>query len=205
MTFKKIAIIVIATLTAILLLPVILVVQLISIGLWYLGLAQSANTTTKYPNGGKAVEVSGRASRLIGYALKVGGMGLFDLSVSPALALPAKGLIVFRSEMCAKYAYLTQQFIGAHEMGHLVDPLAKKMFSGMKIDGEFRADAHAVKALSLSVDQVNEIFTDLFNVTKEGMTSKERQQLFNTLMTRRARAAEVAEAIAAANELLEMF
>lgn len=193
MTFKKIAIIVIATLTAILLLPVILVAQLISIGLWYLGLAQSANITTKYPNGGKAVEVSGRASCLVGYSLKVSGMGLFDLSISPALALPSEGLIVFRTEMCEKYEYLTQKFIGAHEMGHLVDPLAKKFMAGLSIEGEFRADAHAVKALLLTSVQVKEIFDDLYFTTKTTTSAKHHQQLFNTLMTRRDRAIEVAE------------
>ena len=193
MTLKKIATIVIATLTAILLLPVILVAQLVSIGLWYLGLAQSTNITTKYSNGGKAVEVSGRASRLVGYALKIGGMGLMDLSISPVVALPTKGLIVIRTELCERYEYLTQQFIGAHEMGHLVDPLAKKFMAGLNIEGEFRADAHAVKALLLSPVQVKEIFDDLYFTTKATTSAKHHQQLFNTLMTRRHRAIEVAE------------
>lgn len=193
MTLKKITFITIAVVTATVLLPVILVAQLVSIGLWCLGLAQSTNITTKYPNGGKAVEVSGKASRLVGYALKVGGMGLFDLSVSPALALPTKGLIVIRTEMCERYEYLTQQFIGAHEMGHLVDPLAKKFMAGLNIEGEFRADAHAVKALMLTSVQVKEIFDDLYFTTKATTAAKHHQQLFNTLMTRRDRAIEVAE------------
>ena len=193
MTLKNITFIVIATLTAILLLPVILVAQLISIGLWYLGLAQSTNVTTKYTNGGKVVEVSGRASRLVGYALKIGGMGLFDLSISPALALPTKGLIVIRTEMCERYEYLTQQFIGAHEMGHLVDPLAKKFMAGLNIEGEFRADAHAVKALLLTANQVREIFDDLYTVTAADVPEKQRQQLKESLELRCKRAVEVAE------------
>ncbi len=124
-------------------------------------------------------------------------MGLFDLSISPALALPSKGLIVIRAEMCEKYEYLTQQFIGAHEMGHLVDPLAKKFMAGLNIEGEFRADAHAVKALLLTSVQVKEIFDDLYFTTKTTTPAKHHQQLFNTLMTRRDRAIKVAE------ELLE--
>ncbi len=197
MTLKKITFVTIAIVTAVVtatvLLPLILVAQLVSIGLWYLGLAQSTNITTKYPNGGKAVEVTGRASRLVGYALKVGGMGLFDLSISPALALHTKGLIVIRTEMCERYEYLTQQFIGAHEMGHLVDPLAKKFMAGLNIEGEFRADAHAVKALLLTSVQVKEIFDDLYEVTAANVPAKTRRQLKETLMTRRDRAIQVAE------------
>ena len=193
MTFKKIAFVTIAIVTAVVLLPLILVVQAISMALWYLGLAQSSNKTVKHANGAKTVEVEGVASRLIGYALKLGGMGLLDLSISPALALPTKGLVVIRTEMCAKYAHLTQCFIGSHELGHLLDPAAKKIFAGADIRNEFTADAHAVKALLLTPLQVKEIFDDLYEVTAANVSAKTRRQLKETLMTRRDRAIQVAE------------
>ena len=193
MTFKKIAFVTIAIVTVVVLLPLILVVQAISMALWYLGLAQSSNKTVKHANGAKTVEVEGVASRLIGYALKLGGMGLLDLSISPALALPTKGLVVIRTEMCAKYAHLTQCFIGSHELGHLLDPAAKKIFAGADIRNEFTADAHAVKALLLTPLQVKEIFDDLYEVTAANVSAKTRRQLKETLMTRRDRAIQVAE------------
>lgn len=193
MTFKKIAFVTIAIVTAVVLLPLILIVQAISMALWYLGLAQSSNKTVKHANGAKTVEVEGVASRLIGYALKLGGMGLLDLSISPALALPTKGLVVIRTEMCAKYAHLTQCFIGSHELGHLLDPAAKKIFAGADIRNEFTADAHAVKALLLTPLQVKEIFDDLYEVTAANVSAKTRRQLKETLMTRRDRAIQVAE------------
>ncbi len=193
MTFKKIAFVTIAIVTAVVLLPLILIVQAISMALWYLGLAQSSNKTVRHANGAKTVEVEGVASRLIGYALKLGGMGLLDLSISPALALPTKGLVVIRTEMCAKYAHLTQCFIGSHELGHLLDPAAKKIFAGADIRNEFTADAHAVKALLLTHLQVKEIFDDLYEVTAANVSAKTRRQLKETLMTRRDRAIQVAE------------
>ncbi len=193
MTFKKIAFVTIAIVTAVVLLPLILIVQAISMALWYLGLAQSSNKTVRHANGAKTVEVEGVASRLIGYALKLGGMGLLDLSISPALALPTKGLVVIRTEMCAKYAHLTQCFIGSHELGHLLDPAAKKIFAGADIRNEFTADAHAVKALLLTPLQVKEIFDDLYEVTAANVSAKTRRQLKETLMTRRDRAIQVAE------------
>ena len=48
MTIKKIAIIAVAATVAIVMLPVILMIQAVSMALWYLGLAQSTNITTKY-------------------------------------------------------------------------------------------------------------------------------------------------------------
>ena len=192
-SFKKITIITAIAVVVIALLPVILTVQAVSMSLWCLGLAQSTNRTVKHPNGAKTIEVEGRASRLVGYALKLGGMGLLDLSISPALALPAKGLVVIRTEMCAKYAHLTQCFIGSHELGHLLDPAAKKIFAGADIRNEFTADAHAVKALLLTPLQVKEIFDDLYEVTAANVSAKTRRQLKETLMTRRDRAIQVAE------------
>jgi hypothetical protein len=197
MTFKKIAIIVAIVIATVTMLPVIIPVQLISFALWYLGTNQSTNRVTKHANGAKVIEVSGRASRLVGYALKVGGMGLMDLSISPAIALPTKGLVVVRTEMCERYAHLTQIFIGSHELGHLLDPAAKKPFAGANINNEFTADAHAVKTLLLTAVQVKEIFDDLYFTTKATTPAKHHQQLFSTLMTRRDRAIKVAE------ELLE--
>lgn len=192
-SFKKTAIIAIIAIAAIILLPVILVIQALSMALWHLGLAQSSNRVIKHQNGAKTIEVEGRASRLVGYGLKLGGMGLLDLSISPALALPTKGLVVVRTEMCARYAHLTQCFIGSHELGHLLDPAAKKMFAGADIRNEFTADAYAVKALLLTPIQVKEIFDNLYEVTSADVSAKTRQQLKETLMTRRDRAIQVSE------------
>ena len=193
MTLKNITFITIGATIAILLLPVILVIQAISLALWYMGTNQSTNRVTKHANGAKVIEVSGRASRLVGYALKVGGMGLMDLSISPAIALPTKGLVVVRTEMCERYTHLTQCFIGSHELGHLLDPAAKKPFAGANINNEFTADAHAVKTLLLTSAQVKEIFDDLYTVTAAGVPEKQRQQLKESLELRCKRAVEVAE------------
>ena len=193
MTLKNITFITIGATVAIVMLPVILMIQAVSMALWYLGLAQSGNRTVKHANGAKTIEVEGRASRLIGYALKLGGMGLMDLSISPALAMPTKGLVVIRTEMCARYSHLTQCFIGSHELGHLLDPAAKKMFAGANINNEFTADAHAVKTLLLTANQVREIFDDLYTVTAADVPEKQRQQLKESLELRCKRAVEVAE------------
>ena len=197
MTFKKFAKVLAVAVAAVICLPVIVLAQILSVVCWWLGTNHSTNKVTIQPNGVKTIEVSGVASRLVAHAFKIGGMGFIDMSMSPAIAIPTKGYIVFRTDVCMKYAHMTQCFVGSHELGHLLDPAAKKPFGGLNINNEFTADAHAVKALLLTPVQVKEIFDDLYSVSTVNMPTKARQQIKDTLMLRRDRAIKVAE------ELLE--
>lgn len=194
MTFKEITILVLTVLLGLLLIPVVSPAVLVAVMLWKIALNKSKKTVM---DGFRVYETSGAADKMLHLSMKISSFGFqaLDFSVSPALAVPRYGYIVTRTELMAKYSELAKRFICVHEAGHLLDPQMRKIGTGLGIEGEYRADAYAVKKLSLTATQLRDIYDELITNVTSGMKPSEAKVIEDVMIKRLVQAIKVSEEI----------